>query len=234
MNSTNDVPSLIIDKMQIAQNKKAEAFKLKKSIYVIMLILALGLFSGCQKADSDMEAVKETELEAAESYLTGKHHVEIEVENYGMIAVELDADLAPISVTNFVKLAKEGFYDGLTFHRIIDGFMIQGGDPAGTGSGGSEDTIKGEFASNGVENPISHMRGTISMARSMDNNGASSQFFIVQADSTYLDGDYAAFGHVTEGMEIVDQICKETPVQDGNGTVLAQDQPVMKSVKVVE
>ncbi len=166
--------------------------------------------------------------------LTGLHHVEIEIEDYGTIALELDAGTAPISVTNFVNLAKDGFYDGLTFHRIISGFMIQGGDPLGNGTGGSEEQIKGEFSSNGVENGISHTRGTISMARSNEPDSASSQFFIVHQDSTFLDGEYAAFGHVTEGMEIVDQICGDIPVQDGNGTVDAKDQPVIKEVRVVD
>ena len=141
--------------------------------------------------------------------LIGTHHAAITVKDYGEIDVELDADTAPITVTNFVKLVQDNFYDGLTFHRIIDGFMIQGGDPNGDGTGGAEDTIKGEFSSNGVKNDISHVRGTISMARSTDPDSASSQFFIVQSDSTHLDGDYAAFGHVTSGMDIVDQICKE-------------------------
>ena len=139
----------------------------------------------------------------AEGSLTGVHHVEIEIENYGTLALELDADVAPISVTNFVNLANDGFYNGLTFHRIISGFMIQGGDPLGNGTGGSDTQIKGEFASNGVENSISHKRGVISMARSNDPDSASSQFFIVHQDSTFLDGEYAAFGQVTEGMEIV-------------------------------
>lgn len=177
---------------------------------------------------------KSTAKEDSMEYLSGKHHVEIEVKNYGTISVELDADTAPISVTNFVELAKEGFYDGLTFHRIIDGFMIQGGDPLGNGTGGSDETIKGEFSSNGVENNISHTRGTISMARSMENDSASSQFFIVQTDSTSLDGSYAGFGTVTEGMDIVDQICKDTEVQDDNGTVAAEDQPVITSIKVID
>ena len=122
----------------------------------------------------------------------------------------------------------------LAFHRIIDGFMIQGGDPKGNGTGGSDETIKGEFSGNGVENNISHVRGTISMARSQDMDSASSQFFIVQSDSTYLDGQYAGFGTVTEGMDIVDQICKDTPVQDSNGTVSASDQPVIESIKVID
>lgn len=192
--------------------------------------------NAASKAETTSEPANETSDVAEDSieYLSGKHHVEIEVENYGTISVELDADVAPISVTNFVNLAKEGFYDGLTFHRIIDGFMIQGGDPLGNGTGGSDVTIKGEFSSNGVENNISHTRGTISMARSMENDSASSQFFIVQADSTYLDGNYAGFGTVTEGMEIVDQICEDIEVQDDNGTVLAEDQPVITTIKVID
>lgn len=120
----------------------------------------------------------------------------------------------PSPFTNFVNLAEEGFYDGLTFHRIISGFMIQGGDPKGNGTGSSDTTIKGEFSENGVENNISHVRGTISMARANDPDSASSQFFIVHEDSTFLDGQYAAFGHVTDGMDVVDAICENTPVQD--------------------
>lgn len=166
--------------------------------------------------------------------LTGTHHVAITVQDYGEIDVELDADTAPITVTNFVKLVQDNFYDGLTFHRIIDGFMIQGGDPNGDGTGGAKDTIKGEFSSNGVKNDISHVRGTISMARSTDPDSASSQFFIVQSDSTHLDGDYAAFGHVTSGMDIVDQICKDAKPTDGNGTISKDQQPVIESIKMVD
>lgn len=132
--------------------------------------------------------------------------VEITMENGGVIRLELYPDVAPITVENFVKLAKDGFYDGLIFHRVINGFMIQGGDPEGTGYGGSKDKIKGEFSMNGVENNISHVRGVISMARSQAYNSASSQFFIVHEDATYLDGQYAAFGRVTEGMDVVDAI----------------------------
>ena len=164
----------------------------------------------------------------------GKHHIEIQVKDYGTIKAELDGDTAPITVANFLKLAESGFYDGLTFHRIIDGFMIQGGDPKGNGTGGADKTIKGEFSQNGVENKLSHVRGTVSMARSQDMDSASSQFFIVQSDCTYLDGQYAAFGTVTEGMELVDKICKDTPVQDNNGTVSAADQPVIESIKVID
>jgi peptidyl-prolyl cis-trans isomerase B (cyclophilin B) len=184
-----------------------------------------------ESSDPTIEA--ETEEDSTE-LLSGLHHVEIEVENYGTIALELDADTAPITVTNFIDLANDGFYDGLTFHRIISGFMIQGGDPTGTGTGGLEEKIKGEFSDNGVENHISHVRGTISMARSNDPDSASCQFFIMHQDATYLDDSYAAFGHVTDGMDVVDQICADTPVQDSNGTVAAADQPVITSITVID
>ena len=191
-----------------------------KTIIPVILILLIAL-TGCKKKES-------------EGPLTGKHHVQIEVADYGTIKVELDADAAPLTVTNFVKLAKDKFYNGLTFHRIIDGFVIQGGDPLGDGRGGSDEKIKGEFSANGVDNPISHVRGTISMARSTDYDSASSQFFIVQADALQLDGEYAAFGHVTEGMDIVDQICADAVVEDNNGTVAPDNQPVIKKITVVD
>lgn len=168
------------------------------------------------------------------SEAAGKHHVEITVKDYGTISVELDGDTAPITVANFLKLAGDGFYDGLTFHRIISGFMIQGGDPLGTGMGGSDQEIKGEFSANGVENPLSHTRGAISMARSQMMDSASSQFFIVHEDSTFLDGQYACFGYVTEGMEVVDAICEAVKVQDNNGSVAKADQPVIESIKVID
>ena len=190
--------------------------------------------SGFSDGSDEKGSVEEVSVLDTSQPLTGTHHAEIEVKDYGTIKVELDADTAPISVTNFVKLAQEHFYDGLTFHRIIDGFMIQGGDPEGTGRGGSGETIKGEFSENGVENNIFHERGVISMARSSDPDSASSQFFIVQSDSTYLDGQYAAFGHVTEGMDIVDKICKDAEPTDNNGTISAEKQPVMTSVTITD
>ena len=190
--------------------------------------------SGFTDGSGDSDSIYADAVLDTSQPLSGIHHAEIEVQDYGTIKVELDADTAPVSVTNFVKLAQEHFYDGLTFHRIIDGFMIQGGDPEGTGRGGSDETIKGEFSENGVENNISHERGVISMARSSDPDSASSQFFIVQSDSTYLDGQYAAFGHVTEGMDIVDQICKDAKPTDNNGTISADQQPVMTSVTIVD
>lgn len=165
---------------------------------------------------------------------SGKHHVAITVRDYGTITVELDADAAPITVQNFLDLAGSGFYDGLTFHRIIEGFMIQGGDPEGTGMGGSDKTIKGEFSANGVENPLSHTRGAISMARSSAMDSASSQFFIVQKDSTFLDKQYACFGYVTDGMDVVDAIAADAQPTDGNGTIPADQQPVIESVKVLD
>ena len=186
-------------------------------------MLALSLF-GCGKAASEEETVFRPETEGTAAVIT--------VRNYGTIRVSLDREAAPITVDNFLKLAGEGFYDGLTFHRIISGFMIQGGDPTGTGTGGSEQQIKGEFRDNGVENPLSHKRGVISMARAQAMDSASSQFFIVHEDSEFLDGAYAAFGQVTEGMEVVDAICRDTKVEDGNGTVLPENQPVIESITV--
>lgn len=169
---------------------------------------------------------------ASGEYASGTHHATIEVEGYGAIKLELDADVAPVTVANFAKLAGEGFYDGLTFHRIIEGFMVQGGDPSGNGTGGSDEKIVGEFSDNGHPNSISHVRGTISMARSQAYNSASSQFFIMQADTPSLDGQYAAFGHVTEGMDVVDAMCEAARPTDNNGTIAAADQPRIASVKM--
>ena len=160
--------------------------------------------------------------------------IAIEVEDYGTIHAVLDSENAPETVENFVNLVKEGFYDGLTFHRIIDGFMIQGGDPNGDGTGGSDQKINGEFSQNGVENNISHKRGVLSMARAQDMDSASSQFFIVQADSDFLDGQYAGFGHVIDGMDIVDEICEKVTGQDANGVLPKEDQPEIVSIRIVE
>ncbi len=173
------------------------------------------------------------------------HNVEIVVKDYGIITLTLDETLAPITVQNFLKLANEGFYDGLTFHRIMSGFMIQGGDPKGNGTGGSDEQIKGEFYANGVENDLLHKRGIISMARAgaspfaseevqeAARNSASSQFFIMHVDYPYLDGDYAAFGWVTSGMEFVDQICEDAKPTDNNGTIPASKQPIIETIRVV-
>ncbi len=201
---------------------------------VVATTLCLTGCGSAGTADKNTDSDKSTQTasgSAIQGNLSGKHHVKITVKDYGTIEVELDADQAPITVTNFAKLVREGFYDGLTFHRIISGFMIQGGDPDGTGRGGSDETIKGEFSSNGVENSIKHTRGTISMARSQDPDSASSQFFIMHQDADYLDGEYAGFGHVTSGMEVVDQICKKTPVTDSNGMVKKSNRPVIEKIE---
>ena len=199
---------------------------------------AAGETAGAPETDANGETIAAAETEAVPEepveLMTGKHHATITVANYGKIMVELDADTAPITVTNFITLAKDGFYDGLTFHRIIDGFMIQGGDPDGTGTGGSGKTIKGEFASNGIENSISHTKGTISMARGNDYNSASSQFFIMVEDALYLDGEYAGFGHVTDGQDVVDKIAADAQPVDSNGTIAADAQPVIQKIEVVD
>ena len=223
----------------------------KITVWLLTLAFAATMLAGCGSKTDTTDTTETTEATSAADetsdgaadtadtsedgeLLTGLHHVTIDVQDYGTISLELDADTAPISVTNFINLANEGFYDGLTFHRIISGFMIQGGDPNGNGTGGSEKTIKCEFSANGVENDISHVRGVISMARANDPDSGSSQFFIVHEDSTFLDGQYAAFGHVTDGMDVVDAICEAVPVQDNNGTVAAADQPVITAVTVID
>lgn len=221
---------------------------MKRLISIILMAALLSLcLTGCgdTRENADKSTAKTTKKESfAEKkdagtsnsqYLTGKHHAEIVIAEYGKLELELDADVAPITVTNFVNLAKKRFYNGLTFHRIMSGFMIQGGDPNGDGTGGSEETIKGEFKSNGIENTMSHKRGVISMARTQnDPDSASSQFFIVQADSDFLDGDYAAFGKVTAGMDIVDKICQSVQPIDNNGTVPADQQPKITAIKVID
>ena len=159
---------------------------------------------------------------------------QIEIENYGTITLELDGSAAPITVKNFVELAQKGFYDGLTFHRIIDGFMMQGGCPDGNGTGDAGYEIKGEFSSNGWDNPILHERGVISMARGNEPDSGSCQFFIVHETSSHLDGKYAAFGRVTSGMEIVYQICGDAEHTDNNGSIDKEDQPVIKTITVRE
>ena len=160
---------------------------------ILAAALAVCVFAACSKDDNT-------------SGSAGKHHVEIEVQDYGTIAVELDGDAAPITVDNFLKLAKEGFYDGLTFHRIIKGFMVQGGDPLGNGTGGPGYTIKGEFAQNGVDNPLKHERGVLSMARSMDPDSAGSQFYFCLGAQHNLDSGYTVFGTTVEGLDVISQL----------------------------
>ena len=170
------------------------------------------------------------EMELLDENVT--YFADIEIADYGTITVQLDQSAAPITAANFVSLAKSGFYDGLTFHRIISGFMMQGGDPKGNGTGGSDVKIKGEFAANGHKNPISHERGVISMARSKAYDSASSQFFIMHVDYTGLDGQYAAFGRVTEGLNVVDAVCAAAKPTDNNGSIAKDQQPVIKSISI--
>lgn len=193
---------------------------MKRLLPILLLIVCI--FAAACASDGDAPKSKD-------------YTVDIVIRDYGTITVQLDGSAAPITVENFVTLAKEGFYDGLTFHRIIEGFMMQGGDPDGTGFGGSDKAIKGEFPSNGVDNPLSHTRGAISMARTNQPDSASSQFFIVHKDaSRSLDGDYAVFGYVTEGIEVVDAVCEAAQPVDNNGTIPPASQPVIESITVRE
>ena len=160
--------------------------------------------------------------------------VTITMEDGSVMKAELYPEIAPNTVNNFLSLVNKGFYDGLIFHRVIKGFMIQGGDPNGNGTGGSSQRIKGEFSANGVQNDLKHTRGVLSMARSSAMDSASSQFFIMHADAPHLDGQYAAFGKVISGMEVVDAICEHTPVTDRNGTVAKANQPVIERIIRVE
>lgn len=192
-----------------------------KKLFVLML--SLFLLAGCSKVTIEKSDKK---------LLRGFINVEMSVKDYGKINLKLNADVAPITVTNFVNLVNEGFYNNLTFHRIIKDFMIQGGDPLHNGTGGSKNKIKGEFKDNGVNNNISHKKGVISMARSSDYDSASSQFFIVTKDSTFLDGKYAAFGVVTSGLDVVLKISDVKAIDD-NGTVEYKNQPVIEYIKVV-
>ena len=210
-----------------------------RNILVALMTLSLIMLAGCGGESSEQaEAPETSQPEAAETAEPadpiGIHHAEITIKDYGTVSVELDGDTAPITVQNFMDLANSGFYDGLTFHRIIDGFMIQGGDPNGDGTGGSGTNIVGEFEANGYSNSIAHTKGVISMARAQDPNSASSQFFIMVEDAPHLDGMYAAFGHVTDGQDVVDKIAADAVPLDNNGIMAPEDQPVIESVKIID
>lgn len=214
-------------------------FKILKlvSLFAIMTVV----FCCCTtKKDNPLQRAYSEEGPAMSAYEVGgvtdnmNPKVEIKIKDYGVIQLELEPNVAPITVGNFMKLVNDEFYNNLTFHRIIKGFMIQGGDPLGTGMGGSDEEIKGEFANNGIPNSIQHKRGVISMARSMDPDSASSQFFIMHQDAPHLDGDYAAFGHVISGIEVVDKICDTVEPTDGNGTVPRENQPVIEYIKEIK
>lgn len=192
---------------------------MKKLIAFLIIISSVLCLFSCSKSNDLLY----------ESYT-----IEIEIEEYGVITAVLDAKNAPITVKNFLSLIEEGYYNGIAFHRIIEGFMMQGGDPDGDGiSNGDKPTIKGEFSTNGVKNEISHIRGTLSMARTGDPNSASTQFFIMHQNGIHLDGKYAAFGRVTKGIEIVDKICEDAVVTDSNGTVHKDYRPVIKEIRLL-
>ncbi len=186
----------------------------KRAIAFLLLLACFSALCACSGDDTSENTSQ------GESDMSNTVYAEITMENGGVIKLELYHDIAPITVENFVSLCDRNFYDGLIFHRVISGFMIQGGDPNGNGTGGSDKNIKGEFSANGVENNLSHERGVISMARAMAPDSASSQFFICHADSVFLDGNYAAFGKVTEGMDVVDAIASvstdynDKPIQE--------------------
>lgn len=208
---------------------------------VLLLAVSIITFAACSKDSSEDAGGQSGKSEQGETVNPGEQveqrgpvYADIVIKDYGTITISLDAEAAPETVENFISLAESGFYDGLTFHRIIEGFMMQGGDPYGDGTGGSGTTITGEFSANGHVNNLSHTRGTVSMARAKAYNSASSQFFIVHEDSPHLDGEYAAFGQVVSGMEIVDQICADAEPIDGNGLIAADAQPVIESVTIHE
>ena len=236
----DEIPASVDEACKSKIKESAKSFKLDQkwilpiSIIAVMVIGVLiigGLEMKTAMADRNLRRTASdygiTLLNPDKAY-----YVDINVEDYGKVTILLDQEEAPLTAANFVSLAQSGFYDGLTFHRIMEGFMMQGGDPEGDGTGGSEKTIPGEFASNGFENGLSHKRGTISMARTEEPNSASSQFFIMQEDKKSLDGKYAAFGQVVEGMDIVDAICEAAKPTDDNGTIAADDQPVISYVTV--
>ena len=215
-----------------AAQAKAKALKerRKRILYVAGAVLVAGLVvfgllmgGGSEEKDGQVKT-------SLDEYLV--YYADIVIRDYGTVTVKLDQSQAPITCENFVKLAESGFYDGLTFHRIMEGFMMQGGDPNGNGSGGSGQKIVGEFIKNGYNNTLSHTRGAISMARANAYDSASSQFFIVQEDSVSLDRLYAAFGYVTEGMDVVDAVCRDAKPTDNNGTIPKDAQPVIESITI--
>ena len=211
------------------------------ALAVAMALMTGAVLTGCD--DGKNETSNTSTASAAERPVKDKYELaeldentvyfaDIDIKDYGKIVVKLDQKSAPISCANFVALADMGFYDGLKFHRIIEGFMMQGGNAEGTDKAGIAQTIKGEFSANGVENPLLHTRGAISMARANDMDSASSQFFIVHQTSPHLDGKYACFGYVTDGMDVVDKVCTEAEPVDNNGSIEESKQPVINSIRI--
>ncbi len=225
-----------------------KSFAIKSTGILLALLLAISAvaLAGCGENSKTESSGKSSAISASpkaskDDAYAGDYKVPdnavkgtITVKDYGDIEFALIPDVAPLTVENFKTLVKSQFYDGLTFHRIIEGFMIQGGDPKGDGTGGNDKKIKGEFKENGVNNPLTHQRGVMSMARSQDFNSASCQFFIVHQDSSHLDGQYAAFGVVTKGMSVVDKICEDAQPTDNNGTIPKDKQPVIEKITINE
>lgn len=239
---TNDDVRKVIAEISapIEKSKKIKLASIVAAILAVCLLIGGGvwLFSGNDSEESSQaNDVSGPQLSID---MNKTYYADIDIKDYGKITIKLDQKQAPITVDNFVKLSKSGFYDGLTFHRIMEGFMMQGGAPDGNGSGGNKDEngkkieIKGEFTANGVNNTISHTRGVISMARANPYDSASSQFFIVHEDSLFLDGKYAGFGYVTEGMDVVDKICTDAQPTDNNGTIPSSEQPVINKITIRE
>ncbi len=227
---------------------KSIAIKTTGLVLAVLLAFSAVMLTGCgQKKNTDSSSSsssKSSAISASPKSTKGDAYAgdvkipdnavkgTITVKDYGDIEFALLPDVAPETVENFKTLVNNKFYDGLTFHRIMEGFMIQGGDPLGNGTGGNDKKIKGEFSANGVNNTLKHVRGVISMARSQDYNSASSQFFIVQEDSDFLDGQYAGFGVVTKGMTVVDKIAKDAKPTDNNGTIPKANQPVIEKIVI--
>ena len=236
------------EKEKLTKKQKVIATVIAAVVAVAVVALIVILIASGAKKSKNSAAASGTDLVEtvvtplqgtgveAESETDVLHHIEIDIKDYGVIYAELNETVAPVTVNQFITLAKSGFYDGLTFHRTRNGFMMQGGDPQGDGYGGYDVKIAGEFEANGYKNPISHKRGTLSMARANDYNSASCQFFIVHEDGNEasLDGKYAAFGHVTAGMEVVDEICESAVPIDNNGSIKAEEQPVINSITVID
>ncbi len=254
--SVNNSIVTVINKICTPVREKVRKQRMKNIYFFIAILLSIALIIGIVAAVSNNEDNSDdaestnagnasddgTDDITYTSEYTATHYADIVIEGYGTITVALDENKAPKTVSNFVNLANEGFYDGLTFHRIIEGFVMQGGDPDGNGRGGNKDedgnkiNIVGEFTSNGSDNNLSHTRGAISMARGDDYDSASSQFFIVHTDdyTGQLDGSYAVFGYVTEGLDIVDAICEAIYTVDEDEVIAADEQPVITSITIRE
>ncbi len=246
---TSDFPSSInsaVDKKVSSfaktTDKKKVIFTIASVLCIVAVIVAVGFAllpkfkftsstsgNGNQSGSDSENVLYEPPQKLLENH---DYYANINIKNHGTVRIKLEPKYAPVTVSNFVNLAEKDFYNGLTFHRIMDGFMMQGGDPLGNGTGGADKDIVGEFKLNGHENPLSHKAGVVSMARATPYNSGSSQFFIVHKDSPHLDGQYAAFGYVVKGMDIVDKICTEAIPTDSNGTIPRPNQPIIESIEI--